>query len=290
MPVSVVTDTVACLPGEIVDKYRVTVVPLEIIYKGRVYKDGIDMTPSEFYEILKTASALPTTSAPAPQTYLDVYEKLVAQGNEVLIICPSTKLTRCYESAVLAMKMLHEKIPGAPVEVLDSGTAAGAQGFVVMDAADEALRNSKNLADVSRIAKMTMQRVHVLVFLDTIEYLAKGGRVPYILAWFNSLLKIKPVVELMPLGKGVIPVSRARTRQKALQRVIDILKERTRGRKARIMVQHTNAIEEAESLAEEVKSLFNGTDILIQDFTPVMGVHTGPGLVGVAFDIPDGAD
>lgn len=290
MPVKVVTDTVACLPEDIADRYGVSIVPMEIAYRGNVYRDGVDMEPSKFYEILKASSVLPTTSAPPPQAYLDVFEKLVNEGNEILTICPSIKLTHCYESATLAVKMLQEKIPGAPVEVLDSGTAAGAQGFVVMDAAAEALRADKSLAEVIKAANKTMQHVHVVVFLDTIEYLARGGRVPYILAWFNSLLQIKPIIELLPMGKGVQPLSRARTRTKALQRLVEILKARPGIMNARVIVQHTNALAEAQALAQAIKPILKNGDIMIRDFTPVMGVHTGPGLVGVSYTITDAAN
>jgi len=285
MAVSVVTDSMACLPREIVGKYGISVVPLEIVYKDRMYKDGVDMSPSQFYEILKTCSVLPTTSAPPPGAYLAIFEKIIAEGNEILVVCPSTKLTHVYASANIAAGMLREKMPDASVTVLDSGTAAGAQGFVVIDAAETASGDRTKLDDVVRMAKTTMQEVRVLVFLDTIEYLARSGRVPYILAWVNSLLKIKPVIELLPLGKGVIPVGRARTRQRALQRVIEILEDRAKGRKLRMMVQHTNSPDEAHKLAEQVKSRLQCRDVWIQDFTPVMGVHTGPGLVGVSYAV-----
>ncbi len=283
MTLSIVTDSVACLPQEIVDKYRISVVPMEIVYKGKVYKDGVDMSPREFYRILKDSDVLPTTSSPSPQTYLDTYERIIGEGNEILVVCSSAKLTHAYASARIAADMLKEKSPGAVIAVLDSGTAAGAQGFVVIDAAEAIASYRSNPGDVIRSVKDAMKHVHVLVFLDTIEYLARGGRVPYILAWANSLLKIKPIVELLPLGKGVIPIDRARTRQRALQRLMEILEGRVRGVSIRVAVQHTDSIIEAQELAVQVKSRLHSGAVWIQDFTPVMGVHTGPGLVGVSY-------
>ncbi len=283
MALSIVTDSVACLPQEIVDKYRISVVPMEIVYKGKVYKDGVDISPGEFYRILKDSNVLPTTSAPSPQAYLDTYERIIGEGNEILVICPSTKLTHVYASARIAADMLKEKEPGAAIEVLDSGTAAGAQGFVVMDAAEAVARDGGNPGDVIRLVKDAMKDVHVVVFLDTIEYLARSGRVPYILAWANSILKIKPIVELLPLGRGVVPIDRARTRQRALQRIMEILERRVRGVSIRVAVQHTDSIIEAQELAGRVKSRLDCREVWIQDFTPVMGVHTGPGLVGVSY-------
>lgn len=244
MPVSIVTDSVACLPDDIVRKYGISVVPMEIIYNGRIHKDGVDMSPREFYNLLNKASVLPTTSAPSPKAYMDTYEKLLRDGREILVICPSSKLTHVFASARLAADMLKERSPWAAIEVLDSGTAAGAQGFVARDAAIAAAGGEK-LAGVTRLAKEAMKAVHVVVFFDTVEYLARSGRVPYILAWANSLLKIKPIVELLPLGKGVVPLGRVRTREKALRRIMEILEQRAQGVKVRVAVQHTNALIEA---------------------------------------------
>ena len=282
MPVSIVTDSVACLPDTIVKEYGISVVPMEIVYKGRTYKDGVDMSPREFYELLSKSDILPTTSAPTPKAFLDVYQKLAGDGCEILVICPSTKLTHVYSSATIARDMLRDKMAGAVVEVLDSGTAAGGQGFVVVDAV-EAAAKGKDLPGVKREAEEAMKDVHVVAFFDTIDYLARSGRVPYILAWANSLLKIKPLVELLPLGKGVVPLDRVRTREKALLRVMDILEKRVSGINARVVVQHTNALHEAHRLAQLVGSRLGLEDVAIHDFTPVMGVHTGPGLLGVSY-------
>jgi DegV family protein with EDD domain len=283
MPVSIVTDSVACLPQQIVDKYNITVIPLEIVYGDRVLLDGVDISPSEFYELLSTSKVLPTTSAPPPKMFLDAYEKLIGQGREILVICPSAKLTHVFVSANVAAAMLKEKMPDAAVEVFDSGSAASAQGFVVTDAAEAALGKNMGLSEVLQVARQSSKGAYILCYIDTIEYLARSGRVPYILAWANSLLKIKPIIQLLPAGKGVVPVDRARTREKALHRVFEILEWKTRMKPLRVVVQHTNSLCEAEELAGLIESRLNVGRPCIRDFTPVMGVHTGPGLVGVSY-------
>ena len=217
MSVVIVTDSVACLPQEVIDKYNIIVVPLEIVHKGKTFKDGVDITHSQFYEILATSDVLPTTTAPPPKSFLDVYERLMGQGKEILVVCPSARLTHVFVSANVAAQRLRDTAPEASIEVLDSGSAAAAQGFVAADAAAAAIQDRMTLSETVQIAKHAMREVNVLVFIDTIEYLARSGRVPYILAWANSLLKIRPIIQLLPLGKGVVPVDRARTRQKAAQ-------------------------------------------------------------------------
>jgi DegV family protein with EDD domain len=287
LPVRIITDSVACLPRDLAIEKGITVVPLEIVYQGRVYKDGVDISASQLYETLSTSKVMPTTTAPPPQVYLDEYEKLWNEGKEILVVCPSKKLTHVHVSASVAAGMLREKNPGATIEVLDSGTAAGAEGFVALDLAAAAVKKKLSLAELSKLASKVMEKAHVLVFIDTIEYLARSGRVPYILAWANALLKIKPLIELLPMGRGVVPVDRVRTRQRALQRVLEILEERTKGLPVRVMVHHTNASHEAAELARQVKERMGLDTVYTEDFTPVMGVHTGPGLVGVSYTTYD---
>ena len=282
MGVAIVTDTVACLPQDVVDQHKITVVPLQVIHEGKTYRDGVDITPSQFYEILSKSKVLPTTSAPTPEAYLEIYDKFAREGRDVLVICPSMKLTHVYESAKLAAEMLKEKSCKLNLEVLDTGTAAGSQGIVVLDTA-KAASNGLGLHDVLSIARESMKWVHLIAFLDTLEYLARSGRVPSLLAWANALLKIKPIIEVLPLSQGVVPIDRVRTRSRAIERVIEILKKRSDNKPLRVVVQHSNAEDEAIILARHIESELGCEVLYIKDFTPVIGVHTGPGLVGISY-------
>ncbi len=284
MNVAIVTDSVACLPVELAEKWNIRVIPLEITYNGISYRDGVDMTPDRFYELLANSSILPTTSAPSPYEYLKIFKELVSDNNEVLVISPFRKLTHVYESATIAARMLKEEIPESCVEVIDSGTAASAQGFVVLDAA-KAARESNSLEKAVNAARDTMKKVHVVVFFDTLYYIARSGRVPYLISWAGSLLQMKPIVEVKPLGGGVVPVGAVRTRQRAKERLLQIIQERLSKTFARIVVQHTGCRNEAEMLMERIKDLIKCSEVYIQDFTPVMGLHTGPGLLGISYCI-----
>ena len=128
-----------------------------------------------------------------------------------------------------------------------------------------------------------MPRVRLIAFIDTLHYLAKGGRVPQVAAWASSLLSIKPIFELLALSKGVSSLERVRTRPKAIERLLELLKERTDRKPVHCIVMHTNVLDEAEKLKERMIAESNCLEIYVEDFTPVMGVHTGPGLLGVAF-------
>lgn len=283
--VAIVTDSTVCLPPELVAKYGIEIVPMEFIHEGKVFRDGVDMSPSDFYKLLDKSNKLPTTSAPSPGTYFEVLKKVTKRAKAILIIAPSAKFSHAFDSAKTAAEMGKEKLHTA-IEVLDSGTAAGAQGFVVLAAA-KAAALGENLARVLEAARKLMPLVRVVAFIDTLRFLAKGGRVPYVAAWASQLLKIKPVFELLPMSGGATPLDKVRTRARAIERLTEILRERTDRKPMHAIVLHSNALEEANKLKEYIASKFNCVEIYVRDFTPVMGVHTGPGLLGVAFYFDD---
>ncbi len=280
--VSVITDSAACLPGELAERYGIDIVPMEFIHEGRTYRDGVDITAAGFYELLAKSKRLPTTSAPSPDSYLRAFKTAAEKSSAILTITPATRFTHAFESARTAAEMSREKIPAVSVEVLDCGTAAGAQGFIVLAAARAALQESDPSSPL-QAARDLMPRVRLIAFIDTLNYLAKGGRVPHAVAWANSLLRIKPIFELLPSGRGATPLDRVRIRPKAIDRLVQILRKRSQGHPVHVIIMHTNVLAEAEELKQCISSEFNCAEIYVTDFTPVMGLHTGPGLLGLAF-------
>jgi len=280
--VAIVTDSAACLPGELVESYGIEVVPMEFIHEGKVYRDGIDITPAEFYDLLPHAKKLPDTSAPSPNSYLAVFQSLAQKKAAIVVVTPSSRFTHAFISAKAAVQMAQEQVARVAVEVVDSGTAAGAQGLVVLAAAREA-HNGSSLNKTVDAARNLMPRVHLIAVLDTLRYLAKGGRVPQVVAWANSLLKIRPIFQLQPQAKGVTLIDRVRARSKATGRLIEIMKEQADQKPVHVIVMHTNELAEANDLRNKIKSQLNCAEIYVADFTPVMGVHTGPGLLAVAY-------
>jgi len=256
---------------------------MEFVYEGKVYRDQIDITPTQFYELLSKAKELPTTSAPSPGSYFEVFRRVAERAKAILVVTPSATLTHAFDSAKAAVQMSKEKMPDVTIEVLDCGTAAGAQGLVVIASAKAGTMENRSPGQVAEVARNLMPRVHLIAFIDTLHYLAKSGRVPQLIYWANSLLKIKPVFELRPLGKGAVPLNKIRTRPKAIEQLIELLKERVETEPLYCIVMHTNVLDEAEKLKERMITEFNCVEAYVVDFTPVMGVHTGPGLLGIAF-------
>ena len=218
--VAIVTDSVACILPEHLGKYKITQVPMLILFEDSVYRDGMDMSPTEFYVRLRQAKKLPTTSHPSPEAFLEAYRDAGQTAANILCITIPAKFSATFNSAKLAVEVAGEALPGAVIEVLDCGTAAAAQGFVVLAAA-RAAADGKSLTEVVEIARSVMRRVHLLATLDTLRYLAKGGRVPKAAALASSLLQIKPIFTVIE-GEAH-PVTNARTTSGAMKRILKII-------------------------------------------------------------------
>ncbi len=279
--VAIVTDTTACIPRELVERYGIELVPVDFIFDDKVYQDGIDISPNQFYALLRRAKKLPTTSGSLPAPYLEAYRKASSRATSILCLTLPSKLSGMFNSARLAKQMAREALPNVAIEVLDCSTAAAGQGLVALAAA-KAATSGKNLTEVVATAESVMQRVSLFATLDTLRYLVKGGRVPKAAALVSSLLQIKPIFTVN--GGDAFPVVNARTTPGAIKRILKLMAEKVvKGQPLHVAVMHADAMDKAILLRDCISSQFNCADLFITEFTPVMGVHTGPGVIGVAF-------
>ena len=275
--IAVVTDSVANIPAELVEKYDIHVVPCLVAFGQEVFRDGVDMTPTEFYRRFRESDDLPTTSVPSMGEFLSLYRRLSGEAEGIVSIHLSNKLSATVELARGASKML----PDIPIRVIDTHNAAMAQGFVVLEAARVAAAGG-NLWEVVAKAEEMIPKVHLRAVLDTLKYLRRTGRIGRAEALAGSLLQIKPILHV---GRdGVVEaLEKPRTKRKAVRRMLEMMEEIVGSEPVHVAVMHADAPEEAERLREEVASRFNCVELFVTEFTPVMGVHTGPGLVGLAF-------
>lgn len=279
--VAIVTDTTACIPQEMVKEYGIELVPIEVIFNDRVYRDGIDITPAEFYAKLRQTEKLPTTSGSLPGSYLEAYRRASQRADSIVCITESSKFSGMFNSARLAVGMAKEELPGVAVEVLECSSAAAGQGLVALAAARVAA-SGKNLAGVVEVVKEFMHRVHLFASLDTLHYLVKGGRVPQAAALVNSILGIKPVFSVN--GGEAHTVALPRSTKSAMKRILKLMTKKVgKGQPVHAAVMHADALEQARVLRDQISSRFNCVELFITEFTPVMGVHTGPGVIGAAF-------
>lgn len=278
--VAIVVDSAASLPADSADYHNLFVVPMSLALDGRSYLDGVDLAPTEFYRLLKQSSTLPTTSAPSPARFLEAFHKASAYADSVLCITVASRFSSSQDAAREATTEASKILPDLNIEVMDSESAAGGEGLIAL----EAWRASCDGADMEGVlgrAKAISERVKLLAFVDTLYYLWKGGRVPKLAQMGSSLLKLKPVFEL---AQGEVNnLSRPRTTRRAISRLVDLMHERVASGKVHATVMHADAAEAAEELRGRVEAEFDCAELFVSEFTPVMGAHIGPGLVGVAF-------
>ncbi len=279
--VAIVTDSAASIPSSLSAQYEIDVVPLNLVFDDRSYPDSVDRNTDEFYQSLKSARRPHTTAGPSPGSQLEAMRRAAQRAPSVLCIAIAGQFSGTYSSAVQAAETLKESLPDIQVEVLDSQTAAMGQGFVVLEAAKAAAQGADLAAVVAR-ARDVMLHVGLVAVIDTLDYLARGGRVPKVQAWASALLSVKPIVELR---QGEVQLlTRTRTKRRAVRQLIPILEQRGhKGQGLHLCVQHTNAPREAEELAREARKQLQPAELLISEFTLVMGAHTGPGLLALAY-------
>jgi DegV family protein with EDD domain len=272
--VKIVTDSVADLPAKVVEALGLTVIPLNVRFGNDIYRDGIDITTDQFYERLKREKVLPVTSIPSPATFANAYNQLAAETDEILAIILSARLSGTYDVALHSVGLMKRK---CRVAVIDSTTATMAEGFIVMKAA-QAARDGASLDEVKEIALSTIPRVDFLCVFDTLEYLRRGGRIGAAQAFLGSMLRINP---LITLRNGLVePAGRTRSRAKAIDRLYEFAKSYAHIEE--MAVEDTACPDEAEALVQRLGDIYPRKRIYRSRMTPVIGTHTGPGLLLVA--------
>jgi DegV family protein with EDD domain len=277
--VAIVTDSTAYLPNDILKKYSITVTPQILIWGDETFQDGVDILPDEFYNRLRTAKVLPTTSQVAIVTMKATFENLLEAGYDVLGIFISAKLSGTMQSAIHAKEMLPKA--AAKIIVLDSNSTSMAMGFHVLTAA-RAAQAGANLAECQKLAEEAREHTGVVFVVDTLEFLHRGGRIGGAQAMLGSALNLKPLLELRD-GR-IEPVEKVRTKSKAINRMIELVVEQVAGRTpVRLATLHANAIAEAKSALETAAARLNPVEQILASVSPAIGTHAGPGTVGLAY-------
>ncbi len=272
----VVTDSSASLPGGLVKELDIQVIPLWLIWDEACYLDGVDIDPPTFYQRLRTANSLPTSTQPSAVEFRKLFEKLSPDCGGILCVLASSKISGTVECALAA-----QEFSPVPVEVVDSGFSAMGQGLIVVSAARAAAQGFP-LAEVRKRAESTREAVHLFFVVDTLEYLHKGGRIGGAKRLLGTALDIKPILHF---EEGTIqPLSQARTKRKAIQELLKITATRLAGNQmAEAAIVHVDCPDEAIQLKEEVINQFEPPLVHVSHVSPVVGTHVGPGALGLAF-------
>ena len=274
MVVKIVTDSVADLPSQVVSELGITIVPLDVRFGTEVYRDGVDLTAEQFYGKLTHSKILPVSSVPPPGRFAEAYDRLAGEADEILAIILSSRLSGTYEVAVQSVGLMEKK---CRVEVIDSRWAVMAQGFTVIKAANAAA-NGASLDEVIEVVRETMSRVGFRAAFDTLDYLKRGGRIGRAQAFLGSMLRVNPLITLR--DGAVEPAGRARSRAKAIDRLYDFAMSHSHIEE--IAVEDAACPDDADLLVERLGSKFPKERIYRSKTTPVIGTHTGPGLLLLA--------
>jgi len=274
MPVKIVTDSVADLPPQVVQDLGITIVPLHVRFGEEVYRDGVDLTAEQFYERLRHSQILPVTSVPSPGDYAKAYDKISEETDEILVITVTSKLSGTHEVAVQSVELMKRK---CRVEVVDSQWAVMAQGFIVIAAA-RAAQDGASFEEILDLTQRNRSRVDMRAAFDTLEYLRRGGRIGRAQALMGSMLKFNPIITIRD---GVVePAGRPRSRAKAIDRLYNFAADFSHIDE--IAVEDAACPDDAELLVERLNSIFPRERIYRSRTTPVIGTHTGPGLLLLA--------
>lgn len=278
--VAIVTDSTAYIPKDLQSEYKFHIAPLQLIWGEEQFRDGVDIQPVQFYEKLKHAEIMPSTSQATPGAFKEIYKDLLSHGYDIFSIHISSKLSGTIDSAQQAKAMLEVD----NIEIFDSENAGMALGFQVLAVA-RAAANGASINDCIKIAEKARANTGVLFAVNTLEFLHRGGRIGGGQAFLGTMLNLKPILEVRD-GK-IEAAGKVRTMNKAVEKVIEIAKSKVGDQlPIRIAIQHANALPEARSLLEKVIQSFPEGDIVeafIADVSPVIGTHTGPGVVGIAY-------
>jgi DegV family protein with EDD domain len=274
--IRIVTDSSANLPARLAERYNIAIVPLNVHIGNERYMEGVDITPEEFYRRLPNTHPLPTTSQPSAGQFQEVYERILANGHEILSIHLASRLSGTYASAATAKGILGD----VPITLFDTGTVSVGLSMMVLAAARAAELGWSREQIVGLLQKMAARTI-IFFTVDTLEYLHRGGRIGAASAWVGTLLQVKPV---LAIRQGEVQaVDRVRTRKRALARLQSVLVDHCTGIDSWWAgVAHVEVADEARAFRERLQEQLPVQDILEAIVGPVVGTHGGIGTLGAA--------
>ena len=281
--VAIVTDSIACLTREFTEQYGIEIIPVNFFVDGKLYRDWVDITPSEAYELFLKDPDSFKTSGPAPEDCLQALRQASQRAENILCITVSLGLSSVYSVAMDAKKIIQTDQPNLTIEIIDSKSATPSEGMIVLAAARAAQEN-RGLADVVRVAGQIKEKVNAYVLLDTIRHVYRSGRIPKFASKIGSVLNVRPILTV----SGVIHfTTMVRSRKQGIERIIRMMRKKTGNKPVHVAVMHAYAPDEAGRLKERVAAEFNCIELWLAEFSPVMGYACGTGTVGLAFYTED---
>ncbi len=271
----IVMDSAGEIPDEWRSEYEVEVIPVNIQFEDKTYQQGVDLSNDDFYRLANSTGVIPKTSQPSPQQFIDFYKRIAQAGDTILSLHVTGKLSGTFNSAVLAAQELKNKLNVIP---FDSGSGSAALGFMCKEVRQLDRAGASLQAILSRLNAIR-QSVNVVLTLDTLEYARRSGRVKALPAALAALIKIKPIIILKD---GALDMKeKVRTRQRALNRVLEIIHQRVDDKRVNVAVVHSQSLEAARQLVQKVKETLHVNELIISDLSIGVAANLGPGTVGI---------
>lgn len=277
--VAIVTDSIACLTPELISQYDIRVLPINLYIGDKVYRDGVDISATEVYQLFLKDPEHFNTSAPSPAVCFEIFREISKETLSILCVTLSAKLSATFDSARLAKEQAEREMAGVKIEVLDSRTATAAQGFVALAGA-RAAAAGKGLEEAVSATREMMGKIAAYILLDTIRYVYRSGRVPKMAAQAGSILNIRPI---LTVAEKVNFAGVASSREQGLNRLLKKMREKVGPGRVHAAIMHAYAPEAAEKLKARVAAEFDCAELWLTEFSPVMGYATGTGTLGIAF-------
>ena len=279
--IAIVTDTCASIPRAMVESLQIELVPYYIHRGDESLRDEVDITAEEFYRWLPSATQLPTTANPGPGDYLQAFERVATRASQIVVLTMTSKGSGAYQSAQIAREIAAAQFPHLQIHVLDTLQVAMVHGWAAVEAA-RAAQNGAGIEEVLTTAQRISRTGCMLKTADTLRYLYLGGRIGRAKHLLGTLLNAKPIITM---EEGIIvPVGTARSIPHAMNKMIDLMAERGAAQTPiKVAITHAAAHERAAALLKLVLAAFECVEVLVTQLSPALGVHTGPGCVGVNF-------
>ncbi|MGO1369460.1 MAG: DegV family protein [Senegalia sp. (in: firmicutes)] len=272
--IALITDSTCDLPKEIIDEYNIKIMPLKVIYSDGEYKDKVDIQPEDIYK--RFSEEVPKTSLPSLGDCIDLFEKLKSEGYTHLIV---TTISSGLSGTINMMKNAKNTVEDLEIEIIDSKSLSMGLGYPVLEGAKELKRTNDYVKTIERI-KEVITKTDTFYVVETLEYLKKGGRIGRVEGTIGELLKIKPIISINKEGI-YYTYKKIRGRNRSIKAIYDIVKERASKGKINVAVAHGNALDEGRALLDDIKKVKNVVETTFTQISPVLVVHTGPGLIGV---------
>lgn len=280
MSIRIIADSTCYLPKEYIDKYNVSIVSLNVLLNGKSYRET-DLENDWFYKEMSKSPSIPTSSQPSIDDFYKAIESQVKEGHDIVGIFLSSDMSGTFSTSNLVKEMILEKYPNANIVMLDSRSNCMQAGYTILEAAKAAADN-KSLDEVVSIAKSVIENSKFIFVPDTLDYLKKGGRIGGAAALFGSLLQIKPILTVTD-GKTTV-LTKVRTKKKAIDKIIDtVMEQNLKSPIKGLIVHHINCESEGQELANKLQDKLGISNIKIQSIGPIIGLHVGPGSIGVAY-------